>query len=64
LALYALMILVRSALEGLRSVPDDVGEAARGLGYGRSGQLFRIELPLAVPVMTAGCASPPSPPSR
>ena len=35
LALYALTILVRSLLEGLRSVPDDVRESATGLGYGR-----------------------------
>jgi osmoprotectant transport system permease protein len=54
LALYALTILVRSTLDGLRAVPDDVREAARGLGYGRTRQLFRIELPLAVPVMMAG----------
>ena len=38
LALYALTILVRSLLEGLRSVPDDVRESATGLGHGR-GQL-------------------------
>ena len=35
LALYALTILVRSLLDGLRSVPDEVRESARGLGYGR-----------------------------
>ena len=54
LALYALTILVRSMLDGLRSVPDDVRESARGLGYGAASQLFRIELPLALPVMMAG----------
>lgn len=54
LALYALTILVRSMLDGLRSVPDDVRESARGLGYGSVSQLFRIELPLALPVIMAG----------
>lgn len=54
LALYALTILVRSMLDGLGSVPDDVRESARGLGYGAASQLFRIELPLALPVMMAG----------
>lgn len=54
LALYALTILVRSMLDGLRAVPDDVRESARGLGYGAAAQLFRIELPLALPVMMAG----------
>lgn len=54
LALYALTILVRSLLEGLRSVPDDVRESATGLGYGRGALLMRIELPLALPVVMAG----------
>ena len=54
LALYALTILVRSILDGLRSVPDDVRESARGLGHGTAQQLMKIELPLALPVMMAG----------
>ena len=54
LALYALTILVRSILDGLKSVPDDVREAARGLGYAAAPQLLRIELPLALPVILAG----------
>lgn len=54
LGLYALTILVRALLDGLRSVPDDVREAARGLGYGRARMLARIELPLALPVVMAG----------
>ena len=54
LALYALTILVRSMLEGLRSVPDEVRESATGLGYGAGRLLVRIELPLALPVIMAG----------
>ncbi|WP_200945062.1 MULTISPECIES: ABC transporter permease [unclassified Nocardioides] len=54
LSLYALTILVRSILEGLRSVPADVRESATGLGYGTTRRLFRVELPLALPVMMAG----------
>jgi osmoprotectant transport system permease protein len=54
LALYALTILVRSMLEGLRGVPDDVRESAVGLGYGAGRLLFRVELPLALPVIMAG----------
>lgn len=54
LALYALTILVRSLLEGLRSVPDEVRESAVGLGYGRTGLLLKVELPLALPVVMAG----------
>ena len=54
LGLYALTILVRSMLDGLRSVPDEVRESALGLGYGAGRLLRRIELPLALPVMMAG----------
>lgn len=54
LALYALTVLVRSMLEGLRSVPEEVRESARGLGYGATRLLFRVELPLAIPVIMAG----------
>ena len=54
LALYSLTILVRQMLAGLRSVPDEVREAAAGLGYGSLRMLIRIELPLALPVIMAG----------
>ena len=54
LALYALTILVRSMLEGLKAVPAEVRESATGLGYGATRLLFRIELPLALPVVMAG----------
>jgi osmoprotectant transport system permease protein len=54
LALYALTILVRAILEGLRAVPADVRESATGLGYGPGRLLFRVELPLALPVILAG----------
>lgn len=54
LALYALTILVRSLLEGFRSVPDEVRESATGLGYSRTRLLFWVELPLALPVVMAG----------
>ena len=54
LALYALTILVRAMLEGLRAVPAEVRESATGLGYGPTRLLFRVELPLALPVIMAG----------
>ncbi len=54
LALYSLTILVRNIIEGLRSVPQDVVEAARGMGYGARRLLFRVELPLALPTVMAG----------
>ena len=54
LALYALTILVRAMLEGLRAVPAEVRESATGLGYGPTRLLFKVELPLALPVIMAG----------
>jgi len=51
---YTLLILFRNILEGLRSVPPDVLEAARGMGLTRRQTLWRIELPLAVPATMAG----------
>ena len=51
---YTLLILVRNILAGLDAVPDDVLEAAQGMGFTRRRQLLRIELPLAVPSIMAG----------
>ncbi|MEW2443470.1 ABC transporter permease [Micromonospora marina] len=53
-ALYALLVIVRNALAGLNQVPPEVREAAEGMGYGRWGRLFRIELPLALPGILTG----------
>lgn len=54
LVMYALLILVRNILAGLDGVPDDVREAARGMGYGRLRMLWRIEVPVALPAVMAG----------
>jgi osmoprotectant transport system permease protein len=54
LTLYTLLILLRNTVEGLKGVPSHVREAAEAMGYTRARQLFRIELPLAVPVIIAG----------
>ena len=51
---YTLLILYRNILEGLRGVPAEVREAARGMGLTRLQSLFRVELPLAVPSIMAG----------
>lgn len=54
LVLYALVVLVRNFLVGLQGVPEDVREAARGMGYGSGRMLWRVELPIALPAMMAG----------
>lgn len=54
LTLYTLLILLRNIVEGLNAVPGEVREAAEAMGYRRTRQLFRVELPLAMPVVVAG----------
>lgn len=54
LVAYSLLILIRNIATGLREVPADVLEAARGMGFGRWQLLTRVELPLAMPVIVAG----------
>jgi osmoprotectant transport system permease protein len=51
---YTLLILFRNILAGLRSVPPEVLEAARGMGFSRNQILLRVELPLALPALLAG----------
>jgi osmoprotectant transport system permease protein len=51
---YTLLILFRNTLTGLREVPDEVRDAARGMGMGPTQSLLRIELPLALPAIIAG----------
>jgi len=51
---YTLLILFRNIMVGLRAVPVDVREAARGMGMSGRQILWRVELPLALPAIMAG----------
>jgi osmoprotectant transport system permease protein len=51
---YTLVILFPNIVQGLRSAPDEVLEAARGMGFTRRQVLMRVELPLAVPAIVGG----------
>jgi osmoprotectant transport system permease protein len=51
---YTLLILVRNCVTGLASVPGDVVDAARGMGYDGLRLLFKVELPLALPAVFGG----------
>lgn len=51
---YTILILLRNILAGLASVPRDVIEAADGMGYTAAQRLWRVELPIALPVIVAG----------
>lgn len=54
LTTYSLLILFRGFTAGFHAIPAEILEAAEGLGYTRRQRLFRVELPLAVPLMMAG----------
>jgi len=54
LTIYTLLILIRNIVAGVRGVPDDVREAATGMGLTRRQVLWRVEVPLALPVILAG----------
>ena len=54
LVLYALLLMIQNTLTGLRQVPEEVRDAARGMGYGRFGLLWHVELPLALPGIITG----------
>jgi osmoprotectant transport system permease protein len=51
---YTLLILFRNILTGLREVPQEVLDAAEGMGMTRRQALLRVELPLALPAIVAG----------
>ena len=51
---YTLLILYRNMVAGLRTVPAEALEAARGMGLTRTQTFLRVELPLAVPAIVGG----------
>jgi osmoprotectant transport system permease protein len=54
LIIYTQIILVRNTVVGLQGVPAEVIEAATGLGMNGWQRWWRVQLPLALPVILAG----------
>jgi len=54
LTCYALAVLLPTTVDGLRSVPEAVRQAATAMGYGPWHRLAAVELPAAVPYLVAG----------
>ena len=54
LVAYTLLILFRNITTGLRNVPEEAVNAARGMGLTEGQVLRRVELPLALPEILAG----------
>ena len=51
---FSLMILIRNVATGIREVPEEITDAALGMGMRAAEVLARVELPLALPVIVAG----------
>ena len=54
LVAYTLFVLYRNTISGLKAVPAEVLESARGMGLTRMQTFLRVELRLAVPTIIAG----------
>ncbi|GAA1152921.1 osmoprotectant transport system permease protein [Kitasatospora gansuensis] len=54
LTFYALALLLPTTVEGIRSTPESVRQAAVALGYGPWRRLAAVELPSSVPYLVAG----------
>lgn len=54
LVLASALPVLRNTMVGLQSVDHTLIDAGRGMGLSKTSVLFRVELPLAVPVMLAG----------
>ena len=54
LGVYSLSVLLPSVVDGLRSVPEPVRQAAVAMGFAAWRRLATVELPIATPVVIAG----------
>lgn len=54
LVLYSLVPLVRSVIAGLNSVSSGVIESARGMGMNRIQVFYKVQIPIALPVILSG----------
>lgn len=54
LTIYSFLPILRNTVTGILGVDASVVEAARGIGMTGTQMLFRVELPLALPVIVAG----------
>lgn len=54
LSSYSVLILLRNTLTGLNGVPDELREAADGMGYTPLRRFVEVEVPIALPAIVAG----------
>ncbi|WP_018133818.1 ABC transporter permease [Acaricomes phytoseiuli] len=54
LTIYAVALLVRTAVDALNSVDEDLRQAAAAMGYRPLARFFTVDLPLSLPVFFSG----------
>ncbi|NKQ53384.1 ABC transporter permease [Amycolatopsis sp. K13G38] len=54
IAFYSLLPVLRNTIVGIDAVDPALTDAGRGIGMSGAGVLFRIEMPLAIPLILAG----------
>lgn len=54
LTIYAVAIMVRASADAFSSVPVDIKQAATAMGFSPFSRFWRVEFPLAGPVLLAG----------
>ena len=54
MTIYTIALLTRTVTDGLVSVPSVTRQAATAMGYGELRRTVTVDLPLAIPVITAG----------
>ncbi|ABY22883.1 Glycine betaine transport system permease protein [Renibacterium salmoninarum ATCC 33209] len=54
LTIYAVALLVRTSLDALNSIDNDLRQAAVAMGYRPVRRFFTVDLPLSIPVLFSG----------
>ena len=54
LTVYGIALLVRTAADAFASVDSTLRDAAVAVGYSQTGLFWRVDLPLAIPVLISG----------
>ncbi|MDO5708344.1 MAG: ABC transporter permease [Andreesenia angusta] len=52
--LYSLLPIIKNTVTGIRSVSENLLDAAKGMGMTRGQIITKVQLPLALPVLMAG----------
>lgn len=54
LVIYSLLPILRNTVLGIESVDENIMDAAKGMGMNNMQQIFRVQIPLALPVIISG----------